>query len=163
MFANYLFQNNTQFKSPWFQDAGDKGREENFSPAHHGSHLDKMAIARDSAPAHASHPTPPPVSYLLFYHRSSHPSSSNGKIMVTNMLSHRQLSAALTEWIGVIIPVTESSIYKLGGYSSSGSIARDLNFLCVKFTGSSERMTVPLIFPFIIFFFDLSPKLPKSQ
>lgn len=64
---------------------------------------------------------------------------------------------------GLITPVMKSSVYKLGGCSSDGSIAVDLNFLCVKFTGSSDRMSVPLLCPLGIFSFNLSPELPKSQ
>lgn len=103
-----------------------------------------------------------PMSCLSFYHRSSQPSSSNEKIRVTNTLSHRELSVAFTEWAGLIIPVTESSVYKLGGYSSVGSTGIELSFLCVKCTGSSERMTVSLLSAVIVFF-DPSLTLPKSQ
>lgn len=147
MFANYLFQNNTLFKAP-----GSRGLEERSESLLSPSRL----IAQRRQPLLWVFP----MSCLSFYHRSSQPSSSNEKIRVTNTLSHRELSVAFTEWAGLIIPVTESSVYMLGGYSSDGST--ELSFFCVKCTGSSEKMTIPLL-SVIIVFFDPSLTLSESQ
>lgn len=103
----------------------------------------------------------PPISYLLFHHWPSQPSSSSGQIMVTNTLGHRKLSTALIEWIGLVIPVTKRSVYKLDGYSLDGLYPWTWIFLCKMCW--FIRKPVPLLFPAVILFSDPSPKLPNHN